>query len=49
MKISMPTITCLRCGWKWTPRKADVRKCPNCKSALFDVPKAKTPPERGQD
>lgn len=29
-------LECLRCGYKWNPRKEEVRICPNCKSAWFD-------------
>jgi hypothetical protein len=36
---ALQKIDCLRCGHRWIPRKRDVRKCPNCKTALFDVPK----------
>ena len=36
MKIQLPHITCKRCGHTWTPRLADVRKCPRCKTAHFD-------------
>ena len=31
-------LTCLRCGKAWQARKADVRICPTCKTAYFDVP-----------
>lgn len=30
---------CLRCGWKWFPRKKDGRICPKCKTAYWNVPK----------
>lgn len=38
MEVNVNTITCKRCGWKWVPRKADVRSCPNpkCRSVYFD-------------
>jgi len=39
MKIKLNTIKCKRCGYKWTPRKTDVRQCPNCKSAYWDKEK----------
>jgi Zn finger protein HypA/HybF involved in hydrogenase expression len=39
MKISIPELRCLRCEHKWTPRKADVRQCPKCRSVLWNVPK----------
>jgi predicted Zn-ribbon and HTH transcriptional regulator len=41
-KILMPPkLRCLRCGHFWTPRIAEVTKCPKCKSALWDKPKPK--------
>lgn len=27
---------CLRCGWKWKPRKQVPRSCPACRSYLWD-------------
>ena len=39
MQIKLPTITCMRCSWTWTPRKTDVRACPKCKSIYFDRPR----------
>jgi len=39
MKVEVQTLTCLRCGHKWTPRQAEVRICPNCKSAYWDTPR----------
>jgi predicted Zn-ribbon and HTH transcriptional regulator len=41
MLIKVPMLTCQRCGWKWTPRKADVRVCPKCNSASWDKPEGK--------
>lgn len=38
-KIKIPTLKCKRCGYEWTPRKEDVRLCPNCKSAYWDKPR----------
>lgn len=38
MKIEINQLECKRCGHKWTPRKTDVRLCPNCKSAWWDTP-----------
>jgi len=38
MKIPLPRLTCLRCGWPWTPRKEDVNSCPSCRSVFWDVP-----------
>lgn len=39
MKVTIPKLECERCGYRWWPRKEDVRLCPRCKSALWDVPK----------
>lgn len=44
MKIHIPTLTCLRCGHKWTPRQSEVRLCPRCKSLLWDKPKGEKKP-----
>lgn len=41
MNIKIKKIKCLRCGHKWIPRKSDVRQCPNCKSAYWNVLKEK--------
>lgn len=39
--ITVVELTCQRCGFKWTPRKAvaDVRMCSSCKSPYWDTPK----------
>lgn len=36
MKVKIKTIKCKQCGHTWTPRSADVRMCPKCKSVRFD-------------
>jgi len=41
MKIRLPEIECKRCGYKWTPRKTEIRICARCKSAYWDLPKRK--------
>ena len=41
MKIKLQFIKCERCGHTWVPRKAEIRICPNCKSAYWDTPKVK--------
>ena len=41
-KIELPTLTCLRCGYKWHPRTPKApRVCPNpkCKSPYWDKPR----------
>jgi Zn finger protein HypA/HybF involved in hydrogenase expression len=37
MKIKLPILECKRCGKKWIPKKEDVRQCPKCKSAYWDI------------
>ena len=32
-------LHCLRCGYKSTPRRPEIRQCPRCKSAYWDKPK----------
>ena len=41
MKLKLKELVCLKCGWKWRPRVADVRMCPNpkCRTAFWDTPK----------
>ena len=38
MKVMLVQLVCLRCGHKWSPRHADVRICPKCKSLYWDTP-----------
>lgn len=38
MKVRNFTIKCRKCGHVWVPRIPDVRYCPNCKTAKFDMP-----------
>ncbi len=49
MKVRVAKLVCKRCGHDWYPRQADVRICPNCKSANWDrlrkQPKPSTSPE----
>jgi Zn finger protein HypA/HybF involved in hydrogenase expression len=37
--ITLPTLTCLRCGHTWTPRQPVVWTCPKCSSAKWNVPR----------
>ena len=37
--IKVINLVCLRCGYKWAPRKARILACPGCKSRLWDIPK----------
>jgi len=42
-RIDLPILSCYRCGHSWTPAKTIVRRCPRCKSTLWDVPKIRVP------
>lgn len=33
---------CFRCAFVWTPRRANPRRCPRCKSLLWDTPIIRT-------
>jgi len=39
MLIKMSKLECKRCGYKWYPKQPDVRQCPKCKSAKWDIEK----------
>lgn len=41
MQVKVEKLECLRCGYKWIPRKNDVRQCPKCRSVLWDIIKEK--------
>lgn len=43
-EFTLYTCECLRCGWKWTPRIAKPRVCPNkkCHSSYWNVPRSRT-------
>ena len=36
MKVKLNKIECKRCGYKWLPRKEDIRQCPKCKTAYWE-------------
>jgi len=37
-KIKLPKkLKCQKCLYEWTPRQTDVRICPKCKTAKWDV------------
>lgn len=38
-EVKIPQLECVRCGHKWIARKATIKKCPQCKSIYWDVPK----------
>ena len=37
MKIKINKLNCKKCGYSWVPRKTDVRQCPKCKTAYWEV------------
>jgi len=39
IEIEIVKLVCCKCGWAWIPRKKEVRQCPSCKTAYWDVPK----------
>lgn len=34
MKLSL--LKCLRCGYEWLPRVEHIKRCPKCKSYLWN-------------
>ena len=46
MEITIPKLKCKRCGAEWTPRKSDVRVCPKCHSAWWDIDKKERTKEK---
>ena len=36
MRVKIKKIECKRCGYKWIPRKEEIRICPKCKSPYWD-------------
>lgn len=41
MTITLPTLTCTRCGHTWLQRVAAPKLCAKCKSPYWDRPKKK--------
>jgi Zn finger protein HypA/HybF involved in hydrogenase expression len=41
MKIKPIKLKCEKCGHEWIPRTDDVRMCPKCRTAFWDVKKDK--------
>ncbi len=39
--VEIVDLHCMRCGYVWTPRVSVVRRCPKCKSHLWDVPRVR--------
>ena len=46
--LTIPTITCKRCGKTWVPRIADPKVCPKCKSAWFQTERKQPKKEAGK-
>lgn len=40
--IKINLLKCKRCGYKWLPRKIDIRQCPSCRSTYWNDKKTKT-------
>lgn len=38
---SLPEFHCYRCVYTWTPRHTPIRRCPRCKSHLWNVPEVR--------
>ena len=39
LPLTLPTLTCTRCGHGWIPRQIKVWVCPSCKSPKWNEPK----------
>jgi uncharacterized protein len=37
--VQIPSLSCLRCGYVWRPRRLEVRICPRCKSPRWESPR----------
>lgn len=37
--ITLPVLTCRKCGYEWIPRQNDIRMCPNCKTTYWNEEK----------
>jgi uncharacterized protein len=37
--VKIPRLTCLRCGYSWSPVRSPVVRCSRCKSKYWDVPR----------
>ena len=50
IKMSLPTLTCERCGHIWYPRRENLPKvCPSCKSKKWQEAKVYLCPECSKD
>jgi Zn finger protein HypA/HybF involved in hydrogenase expression len=39
MLIKLNKLECKRCKYNWLPRKQEIRQCPKCKTAYWDIAK----------
>ena len=39
--MELVTLECLKCGYKWFPRTANPKKCPECQRRDWNKPKKK--------
>jgi predicted Zn-ribbon and HTH transcriptional regulator len=39
MQVKLEKLECKRCGYLWIPRKIEIRQCPKCKTAYWEIPK----------
>ena len=37
MKVRLNKVECKKCKHQWLPRKLDVRQCPKCKTAYWEI------------
>ena len=46
--VKLPTFTCLRCNYTWTPRTPNPKRCPGprCKSIYWGVPRTRIRKEK---
>lgn len=46
--IEIKMLKCKNCGWKWLPRKIDVRQCPKCRSLYWNDKKTPKTAKKGE-
>jgi predicted Zn-ribbon and HTH transcriptional regulator len=46
--VELPKLKCKQCGWKWTPRKADIRQCPSCRSTYWNDKRTSKTVKKGE-
>jgi len=42
-KFELPEAECKKCGWKWTVRISNPRKCPHCGNPNINKPLSRKP------